>query len=121
LKCCVEPDARENREAIVFQTGAKTFGSSRQHLNIGQIFFLLGMIVSEFFRRLMRAVVRYFEPIILDGNLRVVRPLLTDSATPSNSNASNILTSKDNIMLNPIFGMLSSRAIQNIPDMIGYR
>jgi len=46
--------------------------------------------------------------------------VLSDSATPSNLNASNILTVKDNIMLNPVFGMLSSRAIQNIPDMLGY-
>ena len=46
--------------------------------------------------------------------------VLSDSATPSNLNASNFLTGKDNIMLNPIFGMLSSRATQNIPDMLGY-
>jgi len=30
------------------------------------------------------------------------------------------LTVKDNKMFNPIFGMLSSKAIRNIPDMIGY-
>jgi len=35
-------------------------------------------------------------------------------------NASYFLTGKDYIMLNPIFGILRSRAIQNIPDMIGY-
>ena len=46
--------------------------------------------------------------------------MLSDSATPSNLNAFKSLTVKDNIMLNPIFGMLSSRGIQNIPDMIGY-
>jgi len=46
--------------------------------------------------------------------------VLSDSATPSNLNAFKSLTVKDNIMLNPIFGMLSSRGIQNIPDMIGY-
>jgi len=46
--------------------------------------------------------------------------VLSDSATSSNLNASYFLTGKDNIMLNPIFGTLSSRAIQNIPDMIGY-
>jgi len=46
--------------------------------------------------------------------------VLSDSATPSNLNASYVLTVEDNIMLNPIFGMLSSRAIQNIPDMLGY-
>jgi len=46
--------------------------------------------------------------------------VLSDSATPSNLNASNFLTGKDNIMFNPIFGMFSSRAIQSIPDMIGY-
>jgi len=46
--------------------------------------------------------------------------VLSDSATPSNLNASNFLTIKDNIILNPIFGMLSSRAIQNIPHMLGY-
>ena len=49
-----------------------------------------------------------------------LQPVLSDSATPSNLNASNLLTVKDNIKLNPIFGMLSSRAIQNIPDMLGY-
>jgi len=49
-----------------------------------------------------------------------LRTVLSDSATQSNVNASNFLTGKDNIMLNPIFGMLSSRAIQNIPDMLGY-
>ena len=38
-------------------------------------------------------------------------PVLPDSATPSTLNASNFLTDKDNIMLNPIFGMLSSRAM----------
>jgi len=47
----------------------------------------------------------------------VLQTVLSDSATPSNLNASNFLTVKDNIKLNPIFGMLSSRAIQNIPDM----
>ena len=46
--------------------------------------------------------------------------VLPDSATPSNLNASNFLTVKDNMMLNPIFGMLSSRAIQNIPYLLGY-
>jgi len=35
-------------------------------------------------------------------------PALSDSATPSNLNASHFLTGKDNIMLNPIFGMLGS-------------
>jgi len=38
---------------------------------------------------------------------------VSDSATPSNLNVSNFLTGKD--MLNSIFRMLSSRAIQNIP------
>jgi len=33
---------------------------------------------------------------------------------------SNFLTVEHNIMFNPIFGMLSSRAIQNIPNMLGY-
>jgi len=47
-------------------------------------------------------------------------PVLSDSATPSNLNASYFLTGKDNITLNTMFGMLSSRAIQNIPDMLGY-
>jgi len=47
--------------------------------------------------------------------------VLSDSATPSNLNAFNSLTVRDNIMLNPIFGMLSSTAIQNIPDMLGAR
>jgi len=46
--------------------------------------------------------------------------VLSDSATPSNLNASYFLRGKDDMMLNPIFGMLSSRAIQNIPDMLGY-
>ena len=46
--------------------------------------------------------------------------VLSDSATPSNINASNFLTGKENTMLNPIFGMLSSRAIKNIPDMPGW-
>jgi len=46
--------------------------------------------------------------------------VLSDSATPSNLNASNFLTVKDNITFNTISGMLSSRAIQNIPDMLGY-
>ena len=51
---------------------------------------------------------------------RVLWAVLSDSATPSNLNASNFLTEKDNMMLNPIFGMLSSRAIQNISNMLGY-
>jgi len=32
----------------------------------------------------------------------------------------DFLTVKDNVMFDPIFGMLSFRAIQNIPDMPGY-
>jgi len=43
-----------------------------------------------------------------------------DSAAPSNLIESKVLTVKDNITFNPIFGMLSLRAIQNIPDMVGY-
>jgi len=46
--------------------------------------------------------------------------VLSDSATRWNLNASYFLTGKDNIMLHPICGMLSSRAIQNIPVMLGY-
>ena len=46
--------------------------------------------------------------------------MLSDSASPTNLNASNFLTVQDNIMLNPIVGTFSSRAIQNIPDMLGY-
>ena len=46
--------------------------------------------------------------------------VLSDTITPSNLNASNFLTVKDNMMLNPISGMLSSRAIQNTPDRLGY-
>jgi len=34
--------------------------------------------------------------------------------------AINSLTSRGNLMMNPIFERLSSRAIQNIPNMIGY-
>ena len=49
-----------------------------------------------------------------------VAPVLSESATPSNLNASNFLAVKDNMMLNLFFGMLSSRAIQNISDMMGY-
>jgi len=49
-----------------------------------------------------------------------VYSVLSDSATPSNLNACYFLTVKDNLMLNSSFGMLSSRAIQNIPDMLGY-
>jgi len=49
------------------------------------------------------------------------KPVLSDPATPSNLNTSTFLTVKDNIMLNPFFfGMLGSRAIQNIPNMPGY-
>jgi len=48
--------------------------------------------------------------------------VLSDPATALNYTASNSSTVKDNIMFNPIFGMLtvSSSVIQNIPDMIGY-
>ena len=46
--------------------------------------------------------------------------MLSDSAVLSNSYASNFLTVKDYMMLNPTFGMLSSRAILNISDMLGY-
>jgi len=53
-------------------------------------------------------------------NSVVLIAVLSDSATPSNLNACNFLTIKDDITCNPIFGMLSSRAIQNIPDMLGY-
>jgi len=51
---------------------------------------------------------------------QAVLAVLSDSETPSNLNACNFLTVKDNKMFNPIFGMLSSRAIQNISDMLGY-
>jgi len=41
-------------------------------------------------------------------------------ATPSFVNAVHFSTGKDNLTVNPIFELLSSRAIQNISDMIGY-
>ena len=54
-------------------------------------------------------------------SLHTFPAVLSNYATPSNLNASYFLTVKDNMMLNPIFGMpLSSRAIQIIPDMICY-
>jgi len=57
----------------------------------------------------------------LGNRLEVHLPsVLSDSPNPSNLNASTFLTVKSNIMLNPIFGMLSSRAIRDIPGMIGY-
>jgi len=46
----------------------------------------------------------------------MVESVLSDTATPSNLNASNFLTVQDIIMFNPIFGKLGLRAIQNIPD-----
>jgi len=32
----------------------------------------------------------------------------------------NIFTREHNLVIDPIFGFLSSRAIQNIPNMLGY-
>ena len=51
---------------------------------------------------------------------RVLFTVLPDFATSSFLNALNFLTSKDKITFNPIFGLPSSRAIQNIPNMLGY-
>ena len=55
-----------------------------------------------------------------NGNLWNASAVLSDFAAPSNLDTSTFLTVKDNLMLNPIFEMLSSRAIQHIPDMLGY-
>jgi len=35
-------------------------------------------------------------------------------------NAINFLTGTDKLMINPIFELLSSRAIRNIPNTVGY-
>jgi len=77
------------------------------HFKMGQ------RVNSHFFKRKRRMV-------YLRGAAEVLSAVLSDSATQSNLNASNFLTVKDNIIFNPIFGMLSSRAIQNIPDMLDY-
>ena len=72
--------------------------------------------------KIYRALKRLVLSILKTRHLKPVGlgPVLPDSATPSNLNASNFLIGKDNMMLNPIFGMLSSRAIQNISEMLGY-
>jgi len=45
---------------------------------------------------------------------------LPNSATPSNLNAIDFLADKDNPVINPIFKMLISGAIQNKVNMEGY-
>jgi len=44
--------------------------------------------------------------------------VLPDIGTLSFVNADNVLTGKDNLVINTIFELLSSRAIQNISDML---
>jgi len=45
---------------------------------------------------------------------------MPDVAPPLLLNAVNFLTGKDNLVTNPIFELLSSRAIQNIPNLSDY-
>jgi len=45
---------------------------------------------------------------------------LPDFVTLPNLNAVKFLTRKDNLVINPAIGLLSSRVIQNIPNMLGY-
>jgi len=47
-------------------------------------------------------------------------PVLPDTGTSSFLITVNSLTGQGNLVINPIFGLLSSSAIQNISDMIGY-
>ena len=47
-------------------------------------------------------------------------PVLPDFATLSFLNAINFVIGKDSLTFNPIFEVLSSRAIQNIPNLQGY-
>ena len=44
--------------------------------------------------------------------------MLPDIGTLSFVNADNVLIGKDNLVINTIFELLSSRAIQNISDML---
>jgi len=48
------------------------------------------------------------------------RAVLQDFAKLFPLNAIIFLTGRGNLMINPIFELLSSRAIQNIPNMTGY-
>jgi len=79
------------------------------------------------FTVLLAAAARSFLPLkkaVAGRGLRMCQlwavsvSVLSDSATLSNLNAFTFLTVK--VMLNPMFGMLTSRAIQNIPDMQGF-
>jgi len=49
-----------------------------------------------------------------------VGTVLPDTGTSLLLITVNSLTGYSNLVINPIFGLLSSRAIQNIPDMMGY-
>ena len=48
------------------------------------------------------------------------RPALPDFAILPNLNAGQILARRVNLVINPTIKLLSSRAIQNIPNMLGY-
>jgi len=58
--------------------------------------------------------------VIKDDVLPLNRVIMPDFANLFLLNATNFLNFRDNLMINPIFELLSSRAIQNIPNMIGY-
>ena len=51
---------------------------------------------------------------------RIHPPASPDFATLPNLNAVKFLAKRDNLVINPIIRLLSSRAIQNISDMLGY-
>jgi len=54
--------------------------------------------------------------VFYDGYLAA----LPDYATFPNLNAVKFLDRRDNLAINPTIRLLSSRAIQNIPNMLGY-
>ena len=64
----------------------------------------------------------YFEdPSLLASFVEILlRAALPDFATLPNLNAVKFLARRDNLVINPTIGLLSSRAIQNIPNMLGY-
>jgi len=49
-----------------------------------------------------------------------VEALLPNLVIPSFLNWDKIVTRKDNLKINPDFGLLSSRAVQTVSDMLGY-
>ena len=70
----------------------------------------------------VRPLARMLTSVHLDTARRVSNSdlMLPNFMTPLLLNAVNFVIFRDNLMISPIFGLFSSRAIQNIPNLLGY-